>query len=94
MEKQYCGIDLVCAGMQIDFSDVHLRKASRPISVSLEPDSNVTCDRYRQSLEQLSPRISTAAGMQIDVNSRHSEKAPLSIRVIFEQSSNETADID
>jgi hypothetical protein len=92
-EKQYSGIHLTSEGMQIDFSDEHFENACGPISLSLEPDSNVACERAGHSLKHISPRISTPAGMQIDVNAEHWKKMPFSIRVIFEPSSNETVDI-
>jgi hypothetical protein len=78
-EKQHSGIDLTGMGMQFDISDEHSEHACHPISLSLEPDSNVTRDTDEQSQKQLSPRISTPAGMQIDFSAWHWENMPFSI---------------
>jgi hypothetical protein len=66
--------------MQIEPSEEQFQNASRPISVSLESDSNVTCDSEAQSLKLESLITSTLAGMQIDFRDEQFQKAHSSIR--------------
>jgi hypothetical protein len=52
--------------MQIDRSDEHLSKTGLPRIESIEPDSNVKCERPSHDLKQKSSIVPTDAGTQID----------------------------
>jgi hypothetical protein len=81
---------LTLAGMQIETSDEQPQNAASPITVSLEPDSNINSDREEQSRKLESPRISTLAGMQIDLSDEQLKKPRSSIRDNLEPASNST----
>jgi hypothetical protein len=72
-------------------SDEQSRKALCSISVSFEPDSNVTVERLVQDSKDDSIRIRTDPGMAINGSREQHANANLSIRASCEFDSNLTS---
>jgi hypothetical protein len=76
--------------MQMEESDEHEQKACVSIRERCEPLSNVTDERFAQSLKQPAPRLSTDAGTQIENRAVNPENADSPIRKSADPVSNIT----
>jgi hypothetical protein len=81
-------------GIQIDSSDSHSANAASPKIETLQPGSNVTFERFVQSLKQDSGIVSMDEGMQIDSSDQHSENAKSPRVEGLKSAANVTEEID
>jgi hypothetical protein len=79
--------------MQIDESDAQSENAFSSIDESLEPDSNVTAERERQSPKHSLPRLSRREGRQIDESDEQKENANFPTEQSLEPDSKITVEI-
>jgi hypothetical protein len=78
------------AGIQIDLSEMQLKKANRSIRNSRDSAANVTSDNEEHPMKQQRRITSTDAGMQIANNSSQRSKAQYASSFSFDSPANVT----